>query len=137
MTEPLGAAKRGSWLVSARKSYLELLLRQIDSTSGVSFGFSDVQSKLVYDVADRQRLELSLVAGRSRLEQQSEPGELGEVDDGRNSAQLVDVAWRFTPSKSFTLTERVAFAANRSRNAWRVEWITVRHRASRGGRTSR
>ena len=28
--------------MSARKSYLELLLKQIDSTSGVSFGFSDV-----------------------------------------------------------------------------------------------
>ena len=27
---PLGRAKAGSWLVSARKSYLELLLRQID-----------------------------------------------------------------------------------------------------------
>src|SRR6185436_3350953 len=58
----------------------------------------------------------TLVAGRSRLEQDSEPGETDEVNDGRNSAQLVNLGWRFTPSKRFTLGERVAFAANRSRN---------------------
>ncbi len=49
---PLGGRKAGSWLVSARKSYLELLLKQItDDGDDFGFGFSDVQSKLVYDAS--------------------------------------------------------------------------------------
>ena len=51
---PLGGGKAGSWLVSARKSYLELLLKQInEDDDDFGFGFSDVQSKLVYDVVAR------------------------------------------------------------------------------------
>ena len=51
---PLGGSKAGSWLVSARKSYLELLLKQInEDDDDFGFGFSDVQSKLVYDVSSR------------------------------------------------------------------------------------
>ena len=69
---PLGRAKAGSWLVSARKSYLELLLKQIQSEEdgdSFGFGFSDVQAKMVYDFSTRQHVELSLVAGQSRLDQ--------------------------------------------------------------------
>ena len=68
---PLGGGKSGSWLVSARKSYLELLLKQIDDNDDFGFGFSDIQSKLVYDVAPAHRAELTIVAGRSRLDQES------------------------------------------------------------------
>ena len=59
---PLGGEKSGSWLVSARKSYLELLLKQIDEENDFGFGFSDIQSKLVYDVAPAHRAELTIVA---------------------------------------------------------------------------
>ena len=66
---PARRSKAGSWLVSARKSYLELLLKQISDDNDFGFGFTDVQSKLVYDLSRRHRLELSLIAGRSRLDQ--------------------------------------------------------------------
>jgi hypothetical protein len=108
--------KRGSWLVSARKSYLELLLKQIDSSNDFGFGFSDVQSKLVYDRSSAHRFELSLVAGRSRLEQPSADDDPFDVRDGRNSAELANAAWRFTPSPSLTMTNRLAFAANQFKN---------------------
>lgn len=108
---PLGRGKAGSWLVSVRKSYLELLLKQVtDGDDNFGFGFSDVQSKLVYDVSSAHRLELSVVAGRSRLDQTSPPDDLNSVDDGRNEASLVNAAWRFTVSPSFLVTQRVAVA---------------------------
>jgi hypothetical protein len=114
---PLGGRKAGSWLVSARKSYLELLLKQIaEEGDNFGFGFSDVQSKLVYDVSSAHRLELSLVAGRSGLDQPSDPDELNVVNDGRNRAALVNAAWRFTPSPSFIVTQRIAVAAQKFEN---------------------
>jgi hypothetical protein len=112
---PLGGNKKGSWLFSARKSYLELLLKQIDPETDVGFGFSDIQSKLVYDVAARHRVELSMVAGRSKLDQQK-ADDADDVKDGRNSAQFLNAAWRFTVSPSFVFTERLAVAANQWTN---------------------
>jgi outer membrane cobalamin receptor len=114
---PLGHAKAGSWLVSARKSYLELLLKQItEGDDDFGFGFSDVQSKLVYDVSAKHRVELSLVAGQSRLDQTSSLNQVNTVDDGRNHAVLVNGAWRFAASPRFLMTQRLAIGTQRFRN---------------------
>ena len=116
---PLGHAKAGSWLVSARKSYLELLLKQIQDEGdedNFGFGFSDVQSKLVYDLSARNHVELSLVAGRSRLDQTSTLNQVNTVDDGRNHAVLVNGAWRFTASPRFVITQRLAVATQQFSN---------------------
>ena len=114
---PLGGHKAGSWLVSARKSYLELLLKQInEDDDDFGFGFSDVQSKLVYDVSSAHRLELGVVAGRSRLDQDTEPDDQNTVGDGRNQAALVNAGWRFTASPSFVVTQRVAVGIQKFRN---------------------
>jgi outer membrane cobalamin receptor len=115
---PLGRAKAGSWLVSLRKSYLELLLKQVsDDTDDFGFGFSDAQSKVTYDVSSRHRLELSLVAGRSRLDQDVSSDDINEVADGRNRAGLLGVSWRFAVSPTFVITERFAAGAQVFRNS--------------------
>lgn len=114
---PLGRLKSGSWLFSARKSYLELLLKQIrDEGDNFGFGFSDIQSKLSYDVSPAHRLDVTFIAGRSRLDQVTAPNELNELADGRNSSQLVNVGWRYTPSQSFVLRQHMALALNRFSN---------------------
>ena len=115
---PLGRSKSGSWLFSARKSYLELLLKQIrEEGDTFGFGFSDVQSKLSYDLSRAHRLDVTIVAGRSRLDQETLPNEVNELADGRNSSQMVNTAWRYTPSPSFALTQHVALAFNQFSNA--------------------
>src|SRR6185503_184411 len=53
---PLGSSKKASWLFAARKSYIDWLLRQIDSTTGTSFGFTDTQAKVTLDLTPRQTL---------------------------------------------------------------------------------
>ena len=151
---PLGGAKAGSWLVSARKSYLELLLKQIQSEEdgdSFGFGFSDVQAKMGYDFSTRHHVELSVVAGQSRLDQNASITSIGTVADGRNRAALVNMAWRFTPSPRFVLTERVAVATNHYTNAnpagfelgrgsgrdvtWRTDFVATgpRHVTIEGG----
>ncbi len=113
---PIGSRKAGAWLFSVRKSYLDMLLDQISDDNDFGFGFTDVQSKLVYDVSSRHRLELSLVAGRSRLDQTVDAGDVNETKDGKNAAELASLAWKFTPTPSVVLTQRLASALNQFEN---------------------
>ncbi|MBM4161484.1 MAG: TonB-dependent receptor [Ignavibacteria bacterium] len=56
--------EKGSWLVSARRSYLEFLLRTFHF-SGITVipNFYDLQSKFVYDVDERNKFSLIAVGG--------------------------------------------------------------------------
>jgi outer membrane cobalamin receptor len=145
---PMGATKSGSWLVSYRKSYLEYILNKVsEEDDDFGFGYSDVQAKVVTDVTNRHRLDFSIVAGRSRLDQAPDPQDSGaeEVTDGRNHAVLVNAGWRFAPSNRLSLTQRVAVATNRFSNenlngevlgdgggsdvTWRADIVALRSRA--------
>ncbi len=117
---PLGGSRRGSWLVSARKSYLDLVIARLGSEFDFAFGFTDVQSKLVYDVNPAHQFQFSLAAGRSRLDQPADQLDLGDVQDGRNASALGVAAWRYLPSARFTLTQRLAVVGNTYRNLNRV-----------------
>ncbi len=114
---PMGATKSGSWLISLRKSYLEYILKKVaEEGDDFGFGFSDVQAKLVRDISSRHRLDVSFVAGHSRLDQAPESVDRDELTDGRNRAGFVNVGWRFTPSNKLGLTQRVAVGVNRYSN---------------------
>lgn len=89
---PIGSSDRGSWLVGLRKGHVEWPLQRSDHESTV-FGFTDLQSKVVYDVHPRQQIGVSLVTGISNVERDSaEPDALG---DGINRAALMSIAWRW------------------------------------------
>ena len=68
---PIGRSRRGSWIAAARQSYLDQLIDRLVDYQ-VQFGFTDAQAKFVYDVTPAQRVELSILAGRSRLEEPEE-----------------------------------------------------------------
>ena len=92
---PLGKSRRGSWLLSARQSYIDLIIKEIDPTLG--FGFSDTQAKLAFDVTPAQRLELSMIAGRSRgTEKEDADASDEEVFTGRNASGIVIAGWHAT-----------------------------------------
>lgn len=106
---PIGQAKKGSWLVSGRKSYLDLIIDRLRE-EGLSFGFSDVQAKLRYDISPRQSASLTFIAGRSTLEE--EPN--GEGDDpfvGHNGSAVLITSWRRAFQQS-VLTVRGLAATN-------------------------
>ena len=46
-------ARRGSWLVTGRKSYIDWLIHRIDPETTGTFGFIDAQAKAVYDLTPR------------------------------------------------------------------------------------
>ena len=89
---PIGDAARGSWLISARQSYLDLIIRQV--AEGVKFGFTDAQSKLVYDLTPAQRLEMTVIGGRSSLEEDDQDLEEDDRFVGRNRSAMLVTGWR-------------------------------------------
>ncbi|HEV3486823.1 MAG TPA: carboxypeptidase-like regulatory domain-containing protein, partial [Vicinamibacterales bacterium] len=105
--------RRGSWIVSARKSYVDLLVRRLRE-EGIAFSFTDVQSKAVYDVTDRQRVDLTLVAGSSRLED-TDRDDRSDRFVGRNQAAIAVAGWRLTGSRA-VIAARVLGAVSDFRN---------------------
>ena len=113
---PLGSSKSGSWLVSARKSYLGSVIRRIDPENTFAFGFHDAQVKLVRDLTPAHQLQFALTVGRSRLDQDPEFIGRDEVKDGVNDAGVAVVTWRYLMSPRFVLTQKFAADGNTFRN---------------------
>jgi hypothetical protein len=110
---PLGAASRGSWLVSARKSYLDLLVRRFRD-EGLTFAFSDVQGKVVFDLTPRQKVEVVLLAGASKL-RDIDIDDPSEVFVGRNTSAVSVAGWQFGGRRGL-LSVRALGAYNSFRN---------------------
>jgi len=110
---PLGRGGRGSWLVSGRQSYIDHLVRRLSDRS-ISFGFSDAQGRLAYDLTPSQRLDFSVIAGHSRY--LNEPGgSIDTVDEGTNAAVIGVASWRFANPR-LIVTQRFLAAENHYRN---------------------
>jgi hypothetical protein len=109
---PIGDAKRGSWLATARKSYLDLIVNHLYPEQNISFGFVDTQLKLVYDVAPKHQVQFAATAGRSRLERAPDALGAGNLRDAENRSALSVFTWRYAQSPRFTLTQRAAIADN-------------------------
>ena len=104
---PLGESKKASWLFAIRKSYIDWLLRQIDSTTDTTFGFTDGQAKFTFDVSPRQSLRVSLIAGRSLLRENEIPPDANTLNPAANTTMIGNVQWRFTPSAQFSTSQQV------------------------------
>jgi hypothetical protein len=103
---PLGSSNKASWLVAVRQSYLDWLLRQIDSTTGAAFGFFDGQAKLTMDLTPRQQLRASFIGGRSLLTEEDYPGP-NELVSAESRTFIGNLQWRFTPSSRFSLSQQL------------------------------
>jgi hypothetical protein len=105
---PIGRASRGSWLLSARQSYLDLIVRQI--ADGVQFGFTDAQARLAYDLGSTQRLDLTVITGRSSLEERDPDLEVDDRFIARNASVIAIPSWRrTTPRSSLAIRAMTAF----------------------------
>lgn len=113
---PIGRRRAGSWLFSARKSYLDFLLERITDEENFGFSFADAQLKAVYDVSPRHRLEAAAIAGSSQLDQSKQSTGRNFLHEGTNAAQFITLAWRYSRSSSLTFTQRVAAAGNQFTN---------------------
>ena len=120
---PLGRSARGSWLIGARKSHVEWPVGRSDHESTV-FGFSDVQSKLAYDLRPGQQVSLSLVAGLSNVER-DDPTPLALLD-GLNRAGMAVLAWRSVIGLHTVVTQRISSLGHTFVNRDQTEAVASR-----------
>jgi len=116
MEGPLGSGQKASWLVAVRKSYIDWLLRQIDSTTHTTFGFTDAQGKLTVDLTPRQTLRVTMLAGRSVLRETDDPPTANTLDPATSTTFIGNVQWRFTPSAKFAVTQQAYVLQSEYRN---------------------
>ena len=117
---PLGGEHRGSWLVSGRKSYLDLLISRLYPNRALNFGFGDMQVKVAHELGANQRLEFSGTAGRSHLELgANEVTNPADLRDAFNESALGVLVWRYTPASTLSVTQRLGVVANSFRNTAR------------------
>lgn len=113
---PLGpaGARRGSWLVSGRQSYLDLVIERLVDDQ-VKFGFSDAQAKLQYDISPRQQVDLTVLTGRSRYTEPADQVDATDFYRGLNSSVVGIGTWRRTTTKTL-VSAGVLAGLNRFRN---------------------
>lgn len=104
---PLGSSTKASWLVALRRSYIDWLLRQIDSTIDTTFGFTDGQGKFSFDLSPSHSLRASVIAGRSVLREMETPPDANTLDPAVNDTVIGNLQWRFTPGATFTTSQQI------------------------------
>jgi hypothetical protein len=113
---PLGSSRKASWLVAVRKSYIDWLLRQIDSTTDTTFGFTDAQGKFTFDLSPRQTLRVTMLAGRSVLRELEEPPDANTLNPATSTTYIGNFQWRFTPSAKLSMTQQAYVLQSDYRN---------------------
>ena len=107
----LGKVKKGSWLATARKSYLGYLLRNRFHYTSSDVSFYDGDLKLTYDVAPNQTVNFYGVGGHT-LYELINPSQALTTDDikrGTNDFMMGRVGWRWTLSPHLLLDARAAY----------------------------
>lgn len=113
---PIGRGRGASWLLSGRKSYLDLLIKQISDEEAFAFGFGDVATRLSWDVSANHRVQVSGLAGRARLLADQRDVGVNDPHRARNAGWLGVIAWHHTPTSSVALTHRVGVTGGTYRN---------------------
>jgi hypothetical protein len=103
---PIGRGRRGSWLVSLRKSYIDWLIRKIDPSVDSTIGFSDGQAKFVYDVTSRHQIQVFTVFGDATYREQ-QTGLANGLQRARSRNTLTSVAWRYAHERAI-VTQRLS-----------------------------
>ena len=112
---PLTRAKRGSWIVSVRKSYVDWLIQKIDPEITGTIGFLDAQAKLSYDLTPRQNVQMLVLAGQANYRDVTAVS-ANDIARAKSTSGLASLAWRYGTS-GLLITERLTFVPNPFRNS--------------------
>ncbi len=99
-----GPVGKGSWIASARKSYIDWIVKRIDERAELNFGFHDFFAKLVQRKGDKHTFAFSAFYGNTGQENVQENIGLNTVDNGRFASSLIHGNWTFTPSGRATIS---------------------------------
>ena len=110
----LGHNRRGSWLASARKSYLGYLLRSRLNEAFTDVSFYDGDLKLRYDLAPNQNVTFYGLGGHTKAELVNPPFTLqpGSFQRATNDLMLGRVGWNWTVNPHLAVDARAAYVSN-------------------------
>ena len=85
---------KGSWMISAKRSYLDILSNMLGSNMDVRY--NDVQGKLVYDLSSRHRLTVLAIHGQSQTQRdEAQAVAQGDTEGSEHYVQnTFGVNWR-------------------------------------------
>lgn len=108
---PFGKKKKGSWLVSGRKSYLQYILARTFPDNSLVFGMEDVQARLAYDLSPRNSVTLFVLESYSNLDRSSSQSTLGinSLMEAGYHYTLGNAGWRFSPTASLLVKSHAAW----------------------------
>ena len=109
---PFGKKKRGSWIVGARRSYLQYLIGRISpNDSSLVFSLEDMQGRFAYDLTPKNKITLYLLESYSTIDRTGSGKTLGinSLATGGYNYTFANLGWRFTPSAKFVLTSHAAW----------------------------
>jgi hypothetical protein len=107
---PLGRKKRGSWLVAARKSYLQYIFERTFPNTSFIFGFEDAQGRLTYDLTSKHNLTLYVLESYSALDR-SNRSSLGinSLAGAGYHYTLGNLGWRYTATPKLLIATHAAW----------------------------
>ncbi len=91
----LGEAHKGSWLASARKSYLGYLVHREGGDPFTDIAFEDADVKLSYDLTSRQSVNFYALDGQTHLDQTVNTPDANTLETGSNNFALARLGWRY------------------------------------------
>jgi hypothetical protein len=109
---PFGKKKRGTWLVGARRSYLQYLIGRIaPNDSSLVFTLEDVQGRFSYDLTPANKVTLYILESYSTLDRtnSSKPLGINSLATGAYHYTFANAGWKFTPSSAFVLGTHAAW----------------------------
>jgi carboxypeptidase-like protein len=109
----LGHSGKGSWLASARKSYLDYLIHRPAGDPFTNVSFEDADLKLSYDVAPRQNVNFYFLDGHTDVSRHDPLNGLNDLDTGSNDFTLGRVGWRYAVTPQLLLDSDAAYIRQR------------------------
>ena len=145
---PLTPSRKGSWLLSFRKSYIDWLIRKLEPEIDSTFGFADAQGVLTIDLNSRQQIRLLLIGGESTYRER-DTGTANGLSRAVSTGGLASLGWRYT-GNSTMVSQRFSASNSSFRNTgvrsqdlgdghntayvWRADVLkTVNHWSIEGG----
>ncbi len=104
---PLDKTRRGSWIISARKSYIDYLVRRLGPENDLTLGFGDVQAKLACELTPTQRAGASFVFGHTSLSRDPANRGVTSLVDGINNVGAGNFYWSVAPNSKLLWESRL------------------------------
>ena len=113
--------KRGSWVASFRKSYLQYILNRIDfgDQAPIAFGFTDGQARVSYDLSPKHTVSLNYLDGTSNVNRTRFHDELGPntIMTSGFRFTLLNAGSRYAPNEHVLIANHFAWERERGNTA--------------------